>query len=73
MALRINTGVLYTLSLWENVLTLLHRNPVRQLPAPVLAFVLLRLFLALDYLHTQCNIVHTGWYYPTRPPGFMMY
>lgn len=46
--------------LWESVLTFLHRNPVRRLPSPVLAFVLQRLFLALDYLHTECRIVHTG-------------
>ncbi|WQF75307.1 Putative serine/threonine-protein kinase, active [Colletotrichum destructivum] len=45
--------------LWESVLTFLHRNPVRMLPAPVLAFVLRRLLLALDYLHTECEIVHT--------------
>ncbi|KAK4107615.1 serine threonine protein kinase, CMGC group [Canariomyces notabilis] len=45
--------------LWESVLTFLHRNPVRRLPAPVLAFVLRRLFLALDFLHTECNVIHT--------------
>jgi serine/threonine-protein kinase SRPK3 len=48
--------------LWESVLTFLHRNPVRRLPAPVLAFVLHRLFLALDFLHTECQIIHTGTY-----------
>lgn len=46
--------------LWESVLTFLHRNPVRRLPKPVLAFVLQRLFLALDFLHTECQIIHTG-------------
>ncbi|CCF42754.1 serine/threonine-protein kinase SRPK3, partial [Colletotrichum higginsianum] len=45
--------------LWESVLTFLHRNPVRMLPAPVLAFVLRRLFLALDFLHTECQIIHS--------------
>ncbi|KAJ0159583.1 Serine/threonine-protein kinase SRPK [Colletotrichum tanaceti] len=45
--------------LWESVLTFLHRNPVRMLPAPVLAFVLRRLFLALDFLHAECQIIHT--------------
>lgn len=34
--------------LWDSLLTFLHRNPVRRLPAPVLAFVLKRLFMALD-------------------------
>jgi hypothetical protein len=46
--------------LWESVLTFLHRNPVRRLPAPVLAFVLRRLFLALDFLHSECQVIHTG-------------
>ncbi|KAL4988836.1 kinase-like domain-containing protein [Aspergillus falconensis] len=45
--------------LWESVLTFLHRNPAQRLPSPVLAFVLKRLFLALDYLHTECQIIHT--------------
>ncbi|KAK0610781.1 kinase-like domain-containing protein [Immersiella caudata] len=45
--------------LWESVLTFLHRNPVRRLPATVLAVVLRRLFLALDFLHTECKIIHT--------------
>ncbi|KAH2730350.1 hypothetical protein KXW77_004984, partial [Aspergillus fumigatus] len=44
--------------LWDSVLTFLHRNPEQRLPAPVLAFVLKRLFLALDYLHTECQIIH---------------
>lgn len=46
--------------LWESVRTFLYRNPVRRLPVPVLAFVLKRLFLALDFLHTECKIIHTG-------------
>ncbi|PYI09675.1 kinase-like protein [Aspergillus sclerotiicarbonarius CBS 121057] len=44
--------------LWESVLAFLHRNPVRRLPPPVLAFILKRLFLALDYLHTECQVIH---------------
>lgn len=46
--------------LWESVWDFLHRNPVRRLPASVLAFVLQRTFQALDYLHTECQIIHTG-------------
>lgn len=46
--------------LWESVLTFLHRNPARRLPVLVLAFILHRLFLALDFLHTECQIIHTG-------------
>ncbi|PGH34369.1 CMGC/SRPK protein kinase [[Emmonsia] crescens] len=45
--------------LWESVLTFLRRNPVERLPSAVIAFVLHRLFLALDYLHTECKIIHT--------------
>ncbi|OBT41362.1 hypothetical protein VE00_08199 [Pseudogymnoascus sp. WSF 3629] len=45
--------------LFESILTFLRRNPVERLPSEVIAFVLLRLFLALDYLHTECQIVHT--------------
>ena len=46
--------------LWESVLDFLRRNPSRKLPAPILAYVLQRLFLALDYLHSECQIIHTG-------------
>lgn len=46
--------------LWESVLTFLRRNPVQRLPVPVLAFVLKCLFLALDYLHTECKVIYTG-------------
>ncbi|PKY00101.1 kinase-like protein [Aspergillus campestris IBT 28561] len=45
--------------LWESVLAFLFRNPIQRLLTPVLAVVLHRLFLALDYLHTACNIIHT--------------
>ncbi|RAL17626.1 kinase-like protein [Aspergillus homomorphus CBS 101889] len=44
--------------LWESVLAFLRRNPVERLPSAVIAVVLHRLFLALDYLHTDCNIAH---------------
>ncbi|KAI1157405.1 kinase-like domain-containing protein [Nemania serpens] len=45
--------------LWESVLTFLRRNPIMRLPAPVLAVFLQRLFLALDFLHRECLIIHT--------------
>ncbi|KAL3495685.1 kinase domain protein [Aspergillus germanicus] len=45
--------------LWESTLTFLRRNPVERLPSAVLAMVLWRIFLMLDYLHTVCEIVHT--------------
>lgn len=46
--------------LWESIATFLQRNPVGRLPKPVLAVMLQRLFLALDYLHTECHVIHTG-------------
>lgn len=46
--------------LGESIITFLHRNPEARLPAPVLAFVLRRLFQALDFLHTECRVIHTG-------------
>ncbi|KAB8255137.1 kinase-like domain-containing protein [Aspergillus pseudonomiae] len=45
--------------LWKSVLAFLRRNPVERLPSAVIAVVLHRLFLALDYLHTECQIAHT--------------
>jgi serine/threonine-protein kinase SRPK3 len=45
--------------LWESILDIRHRNPVQRLPEPVLAFVLKRLFQALDFPHTKCHVVHT--------------
>ncbi|KAH9885146.1 serine threonine protein kinase, CMGC group [Xylariomycetidae sp. FL2044] len=45
--------------LWESTLTFLHRNPIRRLPSPVLRVILRRLFLALDFLHAECRIIHT--------------
>ncbi|KAI1999914.1 hypothetical protein LOZ67_003319 [Ophidiomyces ophidiicola] len=44
--------------LWESVLTFLRRNPIHRLPVPVMAAVLQYLFLALDYLHSECKIIH---------------
>ncbi|KAK6005948.1 hypothetical protein QM012_007590 [Aureobasidium pullulans] len=46
-------------ALWESILDLKHRNPIQQLPIPVVAFVLERMFQALDLLHTKCHIAHT--------------
>lgn len=46
--------------LFESVWEFLHRNPVQRLPKPVLAFTLRQVFLALDYLHTECQIIHAG-------------
>ncbi|KAJ6136096.1 hypothetical protein N7512_001256 [Penicillium capsulatum] len=45
--------------LWESLLDFLFSNPAQRLPTPILAVTLHRLFLALDYLHTECKIIHT--------------
>lgn len=47
-------------ALGEGIVPVLDRCPNQRLPSPVLAFVLVRLFLALDYLHSECQIIHTG-------------
>ncbi|KAJ5113713.1 hypothetical protein N7456_002247 [Penicillium angulare] len=48
--------------LWKSVATFLRSNPVpseQRLPPVMLAVTLHRLFLALDYLHTECKVIHT--------------
>ncbi|KAG6092785.1 hypothetical protein E4U14_000546 [Claviceps sp. LM454 group G7] len=47
------------LPLWDSVYGFRHRNPIRRLPTPVMAFVLRDLFLALDLLHQECHTAHT--------------
>ncbi|KAL2827862.1 kinase-like protein [Aspergillus pseudoustus] len=43
----------------HHTLTFLHRNPMERLPSAVLAMVLWRVLLKLDYLHTQCEVART--------------
>ena len=50
--------------LFESVWEFLHRNPVQRLRKPVLVFTLRQVFLALDYLHTECQVIHTGIWQP---------
>ncbi|KAK8243395.1 kinase-like domain-containing protein [Phyllosticta capitalensis] len=45
--------------LWKSVHDLRHCNPVRRLPEVMMANLLLRIFLALDFLHTECHVAHT--------------
>ncbi|KAK4231101.1 kinase-like domain-containing protein [Podospora fimiseda] len=45
--------------LWDSVLALLYRNPIRKLPASVVAVILKCIFQALDFLHTECHVAHT--------------
>ncbi|KAG6147426.1 hypothetical protein E4U37_008003 [Claviceps purpurea] len=52
-------GCLVHPPLWDDVYGVRHRNPARRFPEPVMAFVLERLFQALDLLHQECHIAHT--------------
>lgn len=46
--------------LWDSWKGLLRRNPTGRFTEELLKGGLARLFLALDYLHSECKIVHTG-------------
>lgn len=46
--------------MWDSWKDLLRRNPARRFSEPLLKAGLAQLFLALDYLHTECHVVHTG-------------
>ncbi|KAK4102677.1 kinase-like protein [Parathielavia hyrcaniae] len=45
--------------LWDSVKGFLGRNPVRRLPPVVLRVVLQQLLMALDFLHSECHLIHT--------------
>lgn len=45
--------------LWDNMLTFIHRNSEGRLPTILVSYILQRVFLALDFLHTECQIIHT--------------
>ncbi|KAF6842745.1 serine/threonine-protein kinase SRPK3 [Colletotrichum musicola] len=45
--------------LWGDLQTFLRRNPIRRLPKEAVALVLHRLFLSLEFLHTNCQAIHT--------------
>ena len=46
--------------LWISLFSLQQRHPTRKFTLDLLRASLTPLFLALDYLHTECHIVHTG-------------
>lgn len=46
--------------MWDSWGDLLYRNPSRRFSVPLLKGGLRHLLLALDYLHTECRLVHTG-------------
>lgn len=45
--------------LWDSVKSVLTQQPTGRLSPSVLGLVLHRLLLALDFLHSQCHLVHT--------------
>ena len=51
---------LVQIPLRENLKTFLNRTPGYKFPLPFFKPLLVQLFYALDYLHTTCNVVHTG-------------
>ena len=50
--------------MWESFRDLLYRNPSHRFTEDLLKAGLMQIFLALDYLHTECKLVHTGKAYP---------
>jgi serine/threonine-protein kinase SRPK3 len=46
--------------MWESFRDLLYRNPTHRFTEDLLRAGLMQVFLALDYLHTECKLVHTG-------------
>ncbi|RAH71116.1 kinase domain protein [Aspergillus aculeatinus CBS 121060] len=45
--------------MWESFRDLLYRNPTHRFTEDLLKAGLLQIFQALDYLHTECKLVHT--------------
>lgn len=45
---------------WESFGDLLYRNPSHRFTEDLLEAGLMQILLALDYLHTECKLVHTG-------------
>ncbi|PGH23419.1 CMGC/SRPK protein kinase [Polytolypa hystricis UAMH7299] len=45
--------------MWESFKDLLYRNPNHRFTENLLKIGLMQVFLALDYLHTECKLVHT--------------
>ncbi|KAF7187460.1 Serine/threonine-protein kinase SRPK [Pseudocercospora fuligena] len=45
--------------MWDSLTDLLDRNPTRRFTIPLLKAALTQTFLALDFLHTECKLVHT--------------
>jgi hypothetical protein len=46
--------------MWENFSELKYRNPIHRFTEDLLKAGLQQVLVALDYLHTECKLVHTG-------------
>ena len=44
----------------NDILSLRYTRPDRKLPEAILKQILIHLLLALDFLHSECHIIHTG-------------
>jgi serine/threonine-protein kinase SRPK3 len=51
---------LVQMPMWGSFKDLLHLNPRHRLTEELLKASLVKIFLALDYLHSECKLVHTG-------------
>jgi len=47
---------------WDSFRDLLNRNPTHRFTKALLRAGLSQVFLALEYLHSECKVVHTGWF-----------
>lgn len=56
---------LVQIPMWESFRDLLYRNAAHRFTEDLLKTGLMQVFLALDYLHTECKLVHTGKSTPT--------
>ncbi|RAQ68653.1 srpk, partial [Aspergillus flavus] len=45
--------------MWESLRDLLYRDPTHRFTEELLKAELMQVFLALDYLHNECKLVHT--------------
>jgi serine/threonine protein kinase len=46
--------------MWDSLKDLLGRNPTHRFPEKLLKACLAQVLLALEYLHSECKLVHTG-------------
>lgn len=51
---------LFQKPMWESFRDLLYRNPNHRFTEDLLKAGLMQIFLALDYLHSECKLVYTG-------------